>query len=275
MVRSMARHLYGSTSPNDVWFSFMREFNTYSDAAGKEGNGPDYHVAMAGFAATVASWEHFSRSWNELLDRYEIPYLQMSLLHSRKDFFGKPRWKSSDYMESFLGKANQIIRSHVTVGAIAGVRIRDFKLASDRLKLDRRLNAYALCGASVLLKLQKLIEKKSPEPVRVAHFVESGDQGKGMIDSILSTAGYNPSIARPGKPQKGQPNRDHYVAFQASDYLAFEARKLMNGYAVTEEMRMRRNLEGLLDGVQVYAVRYSAQQVEDFCSRRSIGEVPR
>jgi hypothetical protein len=141
----IAHNLYGpSTSLDSIWFSFVSQFSVYIDAAGKPSDGPRAFSVAAGFCSTVYAWEYFEAAWGEMLRKYQIPYLQMSMLHARKGFFGEDRWKDESFTAAFLMEVNQIIRSHVQRWSAAVIRYQYFEEICKTYNLKARFNPYAM-----------------------------------------------------------------------------------------------------------------------------------
>ena len=251
---------------DDVSFVFMANFSAFLDASGKPEDGDDQLIVAAGFVATVAAWEHFEQSWNELLVEYQVPYLQMSALHARKKPFDWERWKDNDYMVSFLDKAGRIVRSHVEAFSAAGVRIGDFRRVCRIYDLSSIFNEYGLVGAATLFGLQgKLNIIRPAYPAhRIQFFVEEGDDGLGYIQAAFRAKGLDEPIRRSGKPQDG---KLHFVQFQACDWLAFETRKF--GVA-NPQKALRICHHKLLEGVPGSAKKWTQKDLIRYCESKNI-----
>jgi hypothetical protein len=123
-----------------------------------------------------------------------------------------------------------------------------------------------MCGTVVALTLQGYLNVQHPPIGDAELFFEEGDNGFGMIVSEMKRLGLREPIRRPGKPQPDKPHLRHYVHFQASDYLAFETRKI----ASMEKVRIRHNLAGLLFGIPGRAMKYEMEDLYRFCEKQKV-----
>ena len=244
----------------------MTLYSTYSDAAGKPSDGLDQYCVVAGFSSTVAKWENFASLWNDFLEIYEIPFLQMSSLNARKGVFSDERWNDPAYMDLFLDTAASLIRKNVLHWAAAAVKYSDFEKISKVFAIQRRFNPYAMCGATVALNLQGRVNALDPPRAIVQHFFEEGDHGFGMIQKAVCAYGLNEPIRRPGKPKADCPDVLYYVQFQASDWLAFETRK----FAGMSQRRFRASLVSLLRGLPGNAAKWDVNDLGRFCQKQNI-----
>jgi hypothetical protein len=228
---------------------------------------------VAGFFSTVDRWENFETKWNQLLERHEIPHLQMSALHARKKPFDHEKWNREDYMASFLSEAGRIVCGNVERWAVDLVNYGDFTRAvSARPGLKRFTNPYGLCGTAVALRLQNprvseniaAMIKTMSNDLSVEHFFEEGDDGIRYIEKIFARCGMSRPIVRPGKPRSDNPSLRYYVHFQAADWLAFETRKL----AFKSEVKIRASLKALLSGVPGEAKKWKYDDLLVFCDRK-------
>jgi hypothetical protein len=247
----------------------MVSYSTYMDASGKPEHGPEEWCVVAGFISTVHRWDDFEARWNDLLNRHEIPYLQMSALHSRKPPYGDAKWNDPQYMVSFLSEAGKLIETHVLGWAADAVKNDVFSQAKkDRPGVKKYTNAYGLCGTSVALRLQmNWIHFHRPEVPSIEHFFEEGDKGVGNIAKVFSHCGMAQPIVRPGKPRFDGAAIRHYVHFQAADWLAFETRKLAIK-CYPDKPVIRPYLRTLLRNIPGRAAVWTYEDLIHFCDRK-------
>jgi len=268
-VSLLCAHIHGPwADPREIGFSFLVGYNAFMDAAGKPEHGPEEWCVVAGFISTVERWADFELCWNMLLQKHEIPYLQMSALHARKKPYTDSKWEDADYMASFLAEAGEMVRGHVLTWGADVVKNEDFaKACISRPGLPKFINAYGLCGTAVALRLQMgwiLYHFRQMERASVEHFFEEGDSGVDGIGRAFRRAGMSQPIVRPGKPRKDAPGIRYYVQFQAADWLAFETRKMAKKYWPNKP-QIRKSLQALLRNVKGEAKVWKYDDLIKFC----------
>jgi hypothetical protein len=81
----------------------MSSYYLYCDAGGGKDHG---FIVVAGYLSTFDRWGAFTKEWNELLARFDIPYFHMKKFSQFKAPFDTEPWKDEKRRARFLGSAD-------------------------------------------------------------------------------------------------------------------------------------------------------------------------
>jgi hypothetical protein len=88
-------------------------------------------VAVAGYLASVAQWNHFQRNWSDMLTQESIKCFHMTDLESLKGEF--EGWNKARQIR-VIQKAHTLINVRKEIGVAAAVAVEDHSEVAARVK---------------------------------------------------------------------------------------------------------------------------------------------
>ena len=176
-------------------------------------------MTVAGFVSTEKKWLRFEREWNDVLTKYEVPYLHMKeFAHSVRAFDG---WKGQeDKRKSLLIELIKVAKKGVRKGFVVSVRLQDY----DEVNSDFRLrehwgNAYSFIGMGVVSDAMEWKKKHFPHaPIKFVF--EDGDVGQSDLKRCLRSEALAYSFIP--KQEKQNDVIRYITPFQLADFAAWE-----------------------------------------------------
>jgi hypothetical protein len=241
----------------------MSSYYLYCDAGGGKDHG---FIVVAGYLSTFDRWGAFTKEWNELLARFDIPYFHMKKFSQFKAPFDTEPWKDEKRRARFLGSAASIIAANVQQGFASAVEFDTFDKVNAAYRLDNVVGVpYSLAARTCVAKASRFGAPGS----NTTYVFDDGDEGRGELMRILERDGYPSPIFRPSRYmlKRGKPHRG-VVALQAADFAAYEIRKVYKDDPdeLWPIVRYRKSLRALA-GIPSDWGRYSEQDLVELCDK--------
>lgn len=195
----------------------MSMFTLYCDASGS----PDDTkvLAVAGYISSVDQWLEFERNWKQTLKKFGASSLHMKhFAHSVGEYssWRGNETKRRDFLRELIG--NIILRARHSF--TSAVLLDDWKEINELYYLEELIKPFALCGRTVVHKVEEWAKEWHIEEKYIKYVFEDGDCDRGDF------------IHRMKCDKKSAPiflRKDEACAFQAADLLAFENLKAHMG----------------------------------------------
>lgn len=236
----------------------------YYDASSKEEvlNEP---LAVVGVAAPVHKWDAFERDWAAVLEKHGVEYF---------DAAGCSSWRGEPYKywnrdnakrDAFLLRLAEILRDTASKVAMASIVPADFQEVNKLYMLDEDEHwpsPYPLATHWCLNWIQQDLATSpfSTPGYEVAHVIEKGDTGQGVIQKLIEREVVPISIQE--KWNKTTNRKLH--AFAACDLMAHYGRKALKVSAAGERKRAP-NVVGVFRQIQMPHIAFSRQTLIQFC----------
>lgn len=198
-------------------------FQCYLDDSGTSGLPI---ITMAGFAATCGQWEQMEASFNDVLDRHEVPILHAKEYHDTKGCFGGwSRIRKRSFTEELFGHAH---------GRMVGISVTARKQAFEEARKTKpgiqSMSPYGFCFSAILMKL--MTHSQVGPHIRklgLAFLVETGNRNNGEIEKRFHNLAQMPIFEGALKSISFIP-KGHCRAIQVADFLAFYSRRWMRNH---------------------------------------------
>lgn len=214
----------------------------YFDESGTHSESPI--ICMAGFISTTEQWNHFSRNWQERLDKEGIHCFHMTDFENRRGPF-KEMGKSQGNLliESLI----RIIKIRVKYLFAIAFSKTDFEEVVGDNYLRAVGTEWTFCAMTCMALLRDWADKRA-EKDPIAFYFEQGARHSNALKAAHTKAQKDKEfVSRMNLGTFTLGDRRHLQPLQAADILAYEAYKHRYNKLKRPELPMRKSLEALLD----------------------------
>lgn len=206
--------------PSGNWI--MGVLKGYFDDSGTDSDPQHHACTVAGFIGSVTSWATLEKTWRQILDRHDVPYLHMKqCAHFRPPF---SKWKHDEEGRArFLKELTNAIGEVNLYGVGTTIRIPDLhRFNRDK---DRNIGAFELGVYGCLLDVAAKIPEEPLELV-FDRFPKIYKKLAAVEDYASTDPLYPNCHKRVGIIPLPEPLSFKTVpGIQAADFLAWEMRK--------------------------------------------------
>jgi hypothetical protein len=174
-------------------------------------------ITIAGFVSTETKWLKFEKSWNAILNKYEVPYLHMNEFACSTGVF--KAWKGEEKRRRrFLIDLIRVAKKGVHKGFACSMLMKDFEELNQEFRLREHWgNEYAFIGMNVVTSIMNWKNKQFPH-AKIKYVFEDGDLGNEHLKRCLQFE----SIPYSFTPKKACHNGilEYVTPFQIADFSA-------------------------------------------------------
>lgn len=169
-------------------------------------------IVVAGFFAPIGAWLKFERDWEKTLAWHGISELHMKhFAHSLGEYVA---WKDDEpRRRRLLGDLLRVIKEHVDNSVAVAVLMEDYREIDKQYCLHEWAHPYALAGAHCMEKIRVWSKQFGYDFQQFDFIFERGDEGQTDLARLASKVFSVDPIFKP---------KEHNVAFQAADLIAYE-----------------------------------------------------
>lgn len=236
----------------------MAMYTAYYDASGSQRD-PSGPMVAVGLVARKSRWTRFEREWGAMLKEHRIPKLHMKELYT-----GKPPYASLKgnpvRTRQLLERAASITARAVNKPFSISLDLAGYREVNREYRLKEADGGpYAFVTVMCLSVLDMWLKRRHPhQPVE--HIVEDGDIGQGDLVRILRKADFAVSIKPKKKPQSG-----YSRPFEASDFVAWESRRIL---AAGKGYRLRPSAHALHRLITFNDKHFNADALRRMCAAK-------
>ena len=176
-------------------------------------------VAVAGYLAVPAAWEHFEQEWRVALADFGLDAFHMTDFANRAQVY--EGWEEHEYRDRFA-RLVDIINRHVLCSIGAAIPMSAYREAFSTEATGAHAAPYVLATSMCITLAARVVRAQSFD-ARIAYVFESGARGQGDVLEMFTAN------------QRDEANREHhrllrvafegkreFVPLQAADILAYE-----------------------------------------------------
>lgn len=263
---SVFRHLAAAFWPNrdpERCVFMVYGITAYYDASSKE-EVADRPMVVVGIAATVDQWERLERDWASVLDEKHIEYFDSAACSAWKGTPYKNWARDHGIRDPLLVALAEILKTAAIHVAVARIVPRDFDTVNREYVLDQDEHwpsCYPLLTHWCMRAVEVGLESSAflTPGYKLAHLIEKGDTGQGVIQKLIDREALPISIHRKWDKKTG----DKVHAFAACDLLAFYARKATE-VELARERKKAPAVVGVLRQIPMTSATFSVKTLTDW-----------
>jgi uncharacterized protein DUF3800 len=191
----------------------------FLDDSGTDNQAPV--ITMAGYVASRLHWQMFEKRARRLYRRYAITQLHAKEFHDTDgQFAGWTRIKKMTFVQELYTLANR----HVMLGVSVSIQKEGYKKAAARTGLNKDMSAFGQCFGIVceyILKHDQLAEQAAKG---LSFRVEAGNKNNNDVKQRFEALRGHRQLEDALKTMVFV-GKDHSVAIQLADFLAFYSRR--------------------------------------------------
>jgi hypothetical protein len=210
----------------------------------KSGDVDQVATVVGGYLATVTEWERFDVDWRLLLAKEGVPYFHMKEFVACRGVFSTG-WDNETRRSRFLSQLCEIIAAHVRHSFSWIVINKAFNEVEQEYELSFRVgNQYSFCARGCAAKIRDWLNDNECKGRPVEYIFESGDRGRGFLDSIFERDGLPKPQYRAKLPPSGR-EAQISTPLQVADFLSWEHQKHVRLYELNQLLRLRKSFSAL------------------------------
>ena len=220
--------------------TLMVHLTAYFDASGSPSDA--HALTMAGFVSSEAKWHKLETEWNEVLKRYEVPYLHMKEFTCSTGHF--KTWKNDEERRKhFLIDLVNVTKKRVHKSFGCSVILEDFHEVNRHFKLREKWGRpYSLVGIGAVSRVIDWKHRRFPN-ASIKYVFEAGDTHAGDLKKCMDEMKLPYSFMPKSEKQNGE---DRYIVpFQIADFAAWENRTAVTRASKDPLQKLRHSFEAL------------------------------
>ncbi len=187
---------------------------------------PKTRMMVAGFVSTLAEWAQFEIAWRLILAKHDVPYFHMKEFNAHQGAFRHPKWQSNHYRNGFMDELITCVLGWTAACIGSGMRQELFDEYNVKYELDKRFNAYAICGRDCAAQVRSYIRKEINSDLPIAFIFDRGDEGQGFLKAEMEASELpSPAFKRSRPDPKLDIDDPYHVQLQACDLAAWELQR--------------------------------------------------
>lgn len=214
----------------------------YFDESGTHSESPI--ICMAGYISTVEQWTHFSRNWQERIDKEGIDCFHMTDFENRRGpFKGMSKAKGNLLIESLIKIINVRVRY---LFALAFAKADFDDVVGD--KYIRTVGTeWTFCAMACMAFIRQWADQRAEKDPINFFFEQGARHSKALLAAHTKASKNKEFVSSMNLGTFTLGNRRNLPPLQAADILAYEAYKYRFNQLKRPELPMRKSLEALLD----------------------------
>jgi hypothetical protein len=178
-------------------------------------------ICMSGYLADDTNWEALTGDWNQLLRKYEIPYMHLADFIASKNVYEELGWKDrtkSDQINQALDDFIMVIRRHTLAGIGVGLAAKKYREIMKGVRKKEKPEVF--CFERALRLVMDRMKKWNWEESICLIFDDSRDYSMKAYANLWEVKDRNPEVKqRVAGIAFG--NDEKFAPLQAADFLAY------------------------------------------------------
>lgn len=217
----------------------MVTYRAYYDASGSETDKTGVVVVYA-LIASENRWRRFEQGWEELLRGAGLSALHMKSVFAdlKRLHPGEDDKAIQTRLDALLDGALAALHPWVRKSFSMSLSLDDYRTMNREYPLAESFgNGYAFAAVACVRRVQEWRRRQRPH-APILHIFEAGDNGQDFLLAAmpkLAKLGYTYAVVPKCDPETDVRVRE----FEATDYLAWETRRIHHAIAAGQRLRQR------------------------------------